>query len=177
MKKALAIVLLIVSFLIIYFSQSNFFTWFTIAGVQPNLFVIFILFIGLFAGKKLGLIFGLLIGFFLDIVIGRQVGISGIVLGLIGFIGEHLDKNFSKESKITIMLMIAGSTIIYEVACYFFSIFTLNINLEIIFFIKILLIEVLYNLLLTIILYPLIQRLGHTLEETFKMKKILTRYF
>lgn len=177
MKKALAIVLLIVSFLIIYFLQSNFFTWFTIAGVQPNLFVIFILFIGLFAGKKLGLIFGLVIGFFLDIVIGRQIGISGIVLGLIGLIGEHLDKNFSKESKITIMLMIAGSTIIYEVACYVFSIVTLNINIEILNFIKILLIEVLYNLLLTIILYPLIQRLGHTLEETFKMKKILTRYF
>ena len=177
MKKALAIVLLIVSFLIIYFSQSNFFTWFTIAGVQPNVFVIFILFIGLFAGKKLGLIFGLLIGFFLDIVIGRQVGISGIILGLIGLIGEHLDKNFSKESKITIMLMIAGSTIIYEVACYVFSIVTLNINIEMFSFIKILLIEVLYNLLLTIILYPLIQRLGHTLEETFKMKKILTRYF
>lgn len=177
MKKALAIVLLIVSFLIIYFSQSNFFTWFTIAGVQPNVFVIFILFIGLFAGKKLGLIFGLLIGFFLDIVIGRQVGISGIVLGLIGLIGEHLDKSFSKESKITIMLMIAGSTIIYEVACYVFSIVTLNINIEMFSFIKILLIEVLYNLLLTIILYPLIQRLGHTLEETFKMKKILTRYF
>ena len=177
MKKALAIVLLIVSFLIIYFSQSNFFTWFTIAGVQPNVFVIFILFIGLFAGKKLGLIFGLLIGFFLDIVIGRQVGISGIVLGLIGLIGEHLDKSFSKESKITIMLMIAGSTIIYEVACYVFSIVTLNINIEMFSFIKILLIEVLYNLLLTIILYPLIQRLGHTLEETFKMKKILTRHF
>ena len=87
MKKALAIVLLIVSFFVIYFLQSNFFTWFTIAGIQPNLFVIFILFIGLFAGKKLGLIFGLVIGFFLDIVIGRQVGISGIVLGLIGLLG------------------------------------------------------------------------------------------
>ena len=165
------------SFLIIYFIQSNFFTWFTIANIKPNLFVIFILCIGLFAGKKLGLIFGIIFGFFIDVVIGRQIGISGIMLGIIGLLGEYLDKNFSKESKITIMLMIAGSTIIYEVACYFFSIFTLNINLEIIFFIKILLIEVLYNLLLTIILYPLIQRLGHTLEETFKMKKILTRYF
>ena len=58
MKKVLSIVLIILSFLIIYFIQSNLFSWFTIANVKPNLFVIFILCIGLFAGKKLGLIFG-----------------------------------------------------------------------------------------------------------------------
>ena len=88
MKKFLSILLIIVSFLIIYFIQSNFFTWFTIANVKPNLFVIFILCIGLFAGKKLGLIFGIIFGFFIDVVIGRQIGISGIMLGLIGLLGE-----------------------------------------------------------------------------------------
>ena len=177
MKKVLSIVLIILSFLIIYFIQSNLFSWFTIANVKPNLFVIYILCIGLFAGKKLGLIFGIIFGFFLDVVIGRQIGISGIMLGIIGLFGEYLDKNFSKESRITIMLMIAASTGIYEIGCYIFNIFALNINLEILQFIKILLIEILYNLLITIVIYPLIQRLGHALEEIFKTKSILTRYF
>ena len=144
MRKVLSIVLLILSFLIIYFIQTNLFSWFTIANVMPNLFVIFILFIGLFAGKKLGLIFGIICGFFLDVVIGRQIGISGIMLGIIGLLGEYLDKNFSKESRITIMLMIATSTAIYEI---------------------------------TTVIYSLIQRLGHTLEDIFKTKNILTRYF
>ena len=63
MKKTISIVLLILVFFIIYFIQSNFFTWFTIAGIEPNLFVIFVLFIGLFAGKKLGLILGIIFGF------------------------------------------------------------------------------------------------------------------
>ena len=53
----------------------------------------------------------------------------------------------------------------------------LNINLEILPFIKILFIEIIYNLLITIVIYPLIQRLGHALEEIFKTKNILTRYF
>lgn len=177
MKKTLSIIILIISFFIIYFLQSNFFSFFTIAGTKPNLFVMFVLFIGLFAGKKLGLVLGIIFGFFLDIVIGRQIGISGIMLGVIGLIGEYFDKSFSKESRITIMLMIIGSTIIYEIGCYAFNIITLDVNFEIISFSKILLIEVLYNVLITIIIYPIMQRLGHNLEEIFKIKNILTRYF
>ena len=177
MKKFLSILLIIVSFLIIYFIQSNFFTWFTIANVKPNLFVIFILCIGLFAGKKLGLIFGIIFGFFIDVVIGRQIGISGIMLGLIGLLGEYLDKNFSKESRITIMLMIAASTAIYEIGGYIFNMIALDINVEILQFVRIIIIEVIYNLLITIVIYPLIQKVGHALEEVFKTKNILTRYF
>lgn len=177
MKKFISVVLLLVVFLIIYFLQANFFSWFTIASIKPNLFIIYILFIGLFAGKKLGLVLEILFGFFIDVVIGRQIGISGIMLGIIGLIGEYLDKNFSKESRITIMIMIACSTIIYEVGCYIFNIITLEMNLEIISFARILLIEVIYNLLITIIIYPIMQKAGHAIEEIFKTKNILTRYF
>ena len=177
MKRVISVVVLLIVFLIIYFLQANFFNWFTISGIKPNLFIIYILFIGLFAGKKLGLVLGILFGFFIDVVIGRQIGISGIMLGIIGLIGEYLDKNFSKESRITIMIMIACSTIIYEVGCYIFNIITLEMNLEIISFARILLIEVIYNLLITIIIYPIMQKTGHAIEEIFKTKNILTRYF
>ena len=99
------------------------------------------------------------------------------MFGLIGLIGEYLDKNFSKESRLTIMLMITGSTAIYEIGCYAFNVITLNMNIEILSFVKILVIEIIYNLLITIIIYPLIQRLGHSLEGVFKTRNILTRYF
>ena len=105
------------------------------------------------------------------------MGISGIMLGIIGLIGEYLDKNFSKESRITLMIMIACSTIIYETGCYVFNAITSEINFEIIAFSKILAIEVIYNLLITIIIYPIMQKAGHAIEEIFKTKNILTRYF
>ena len=177
MKKTISIVILIISFLIIYFLQANIFTLFTIAGVQPNLFVIFVLFIGLFAGKKIGVILGIFFGLFLDIIIGRQISISCVMFGIIGIIGEYFDKNFSKESRITIMFMIMGTTIIYEVACYIFNILSLDINVEVIIFAKILLLEIIYNLIITIIIYPIMHKLGYILEEVFKSKSILTRYF
>ena len=53
MKKALTIIILCITFIFIYLLELNFFSWFTIAGVKPNLFVILTLFIGLYSGKKM----------------------------------------------------------------------------------------------------------------------------
>jgi len=177
MKKTLNILILIIIFFIIYFLQVNFFSWFTIAGVKPNIFIIFILFISLFAGMKVGIPFGILVGLFLDIIIGKNLGTSSIMLGIIGIIGGYFDKNFSKESRITIMLMVMGSTCIFEIGTYILQIVQLSIYVEIMPFIITLLIEVLYNTILTIILYPIMQKFGYRIEENFKGQKILTRYF
>ncbi len=177
MKKTFAIIGLVLTFFIIYFLQANFFTWFNIAGVMPNLFVILILFIGLFIGRKLGVVFGLLFGIYLDLIIGKSVGISGLMLGVVGLWGEYLDKSFSKDSRITLMLMVASSTAIYEIGEFIFRIIKWNILIEIIPFIKILLLEIIFNITLSIILYPLIQRVGNYMESLFKNKKVLTRYF
>ena len=177
MKKALTILILIISFFIIYFLQVNFFSWFTIAGVKPNLFIILVLFISLFGGMKVGLPFGIFIGIFLDIIIGKNIGTSSIMLGIIGGIGGYFDKNFSKDSRITIMLMVIGSTCVFEIGTYILQIAQLSIYVEIIPFLIILFIEVIYNTILTIILYPLMQKLGYRIEENFKEQQILTRYF
>ena len=177
MKKTITIALMIVSFIVIYIMQANFFSWFTIGGIKPNLFIIFVLFISLFAGMKIGIPFGIITGLYLDIVIGKRIGTSAIMLGIIGFIGGYFDKNFSKESRFTIMLMVMGCTCIYEIGYYILQTAQLSINVEILTFIKILIVEVIYNTILTIILYPLIQKLGYKIEDIFKGQKVLTRYF
>ena len=73
--------------------------------------------------------------------------------------------------------MVMGSTCIFEIGMYLLLIIQQSIYVEILPFLYILLIEVLYNTILTIILYPLIQKLGYKIEEVFKEQKILTRYF
>lgn len=177
MKKVLINIGIILTFLILYFLQANFFSWFQIAGVMPNLFVILVLFIGLFTGRGMGAMYGVIFGILLDLFIGRKIGMTAIMLGSIGLIAELFDKNFSKDSRMTIMIMVIGSTIIFEVGMYILNYFILSTNVEIIQFIKILIIEVIYNTILTIILYPLIQKAGYGIEKEFKRNKILTRYF
>lgn len=177
MKKAFVILALIITFIIAYFLQSNFFSWFTIAGIKPNLFIILVLYIGLFAGRTTGSILGMLFGLLLDVFIGTKIGITGILLGIVGFAGGYLDKNFSKDSKITIILMCMGATAFSEVADYFVSVIIYQIEVQLIPLLTIVGIEAIYNSILIIIFYPLIQRTGYRIEEIFKGSNILTRYF
>lgn len=177
MKNTGIVIAIIVTFLISYFLQVNIFSWFTIAGIQPNLFVILALFIGLFGGKRLGIPIGIIMGIAIDFFISKKIGISGIMLGVVGALGGILDKNFSKDSRMTIILMTIAATFIYEVGVYFLNIVIASASIEILPFLKIVMVEMLYNMLLTIILYPIIQKVGYYIEENFKGSKILTRYF
>lgn len=177
MKKIAICIGLLIVFFLVYFLQVNIFSTFTIAGISPNLFVIYILFIGLFSNQILGISFGIFVGLVLDFLYGKTIGVSAVMFCIIGYLGAYFDKNFSKENKLTIMFMVAGSTIIFELGSYFLNSIILEFDREYLYFMKILLIEILYNILLSIILYPLIQKCGYSIERIFKKNNILTRYF
>ena len=123
--------------------------------------------IGLFIGKKVGIIFAIITGILLDLLGGK----------IIVILSDIYDKNFSKDSKIAIMLMVISTTTIYEVGVYMLNIIKTSSNIEFFAFTKILVVEIIFNAILTIILYPIIQKAGMYLENNFKEPKILTRYF
>ena len=123
MKKFIINIIIIITFVIIYILHSNLFTWFKIAGVMPNLFVIFVLFIGLYANKYMGVTYGIIFGLLLDLFLSRNIGISAIMLGIVGIIGVVFDKNFSKENRITLIVMVILSTIVFETGEYLVSFF------------------------------------------------------
>ena len=75
------------------------------------------------------------------------------------------------------MVMVLAPTIIFEVIRYLLNYVLLSNSLELVNFAKILFIEVIYNLILTIIFYPLMQKVGYYIENEYKGNKILTRYF
>lgn len=177
MKKTTAIICLALTFFLLYFLQSNFFTWFNIAGIMPNLYIIYILFIGLFAKRKVGLIFGLGIGLYIDILLSGSVGISALGLGIVGILGEYLSKNFSKDSRFIIVLMVCIATTFYETTSYILSMLRTGSDIEILAFFKILCIEIIFNSLITIIIYPLMKKIGYYLENLFDDKIMMTRYF
>ena len=177
MKKTMINIGLILTAILVYILQVNFFNWFNIAGVMPNLFVIFILFIGLFGSKIMGTIYGLVLGLLLDFILGTKVGINMACLGLIGFLATIFDKNFSKDSRMTIMVMGVVATAIFEILSYVLNYIFISINVEILNFVRILAIEIIFNLILTIILYPWMQKFGYYIENEYKGNKILTKYF
>ena len=177
MKKFFIHVSLIVTFIVIYLLQTIFFSHFTIAGVMPNVFVILMLYIGLYMGRTMGVIYGIIYGIFLDIWIGKSIGLTSIALAIIGLISGIFDKTLSKDNRMTVLLMGIACTIIYETILYMMQYMAFEINLEILSFIKILLVEVVYNMLLIIILYPAMSRTGYEIEDEIKENRILTKYF
>lgn len=177
MKKFKSFLILLLLFLIIYFLQFNFFTWFNIKGIMPNLFVVFTLFVGIFIGQRIGIAVGLFVGIVIDVIIGKQVGFTGIALGIVGYVGELLDKNFDKNNLLTLLAMVAIVTFGYELVNMFYIIVRNGLNFNIFIFLIMIVVEVLFNVLLVMIFYPLIKKIGHYFEEVFKVKRVLTRYY
>ena len=127
--------------------------------------------------ENFGLVFGIAFGLYIDIILGKNVGISALALGVIGMLGEILSKNFSKDSRFIVTIMVIIVTAIYEIAVYILTILRTGGTIEILAFSKILLIEVILNTLITIIIYPIIKKAGYYVENLFDDKYILTRYF
>lgn len=177
MKNVVVAIVSFIVFLTIYFLQINFFSWFNLAGIKPNLFVVLTLFLGLYAGDKMGLAMGIIFGLFLDLTIGINVGISAIMLALVGLLGGYFDKTFSKDNRITIMAMAVGATFFFELGVYLLNAVISSYSIEIFAFLKIVAIEMFFNMLLIIILYPLMQKVGYMLENMYKSTQVLTRYF
>lgn len=178
MKRTLVITAFFIVFIIIYILQTNFFSWYNIAGIKPNLFIIFTLFIGLFLGRTIGFSLGAIFGFLLDLFISKRIGINATMLAIAGLMGGILDKSFSKESRITFMGMTFSVTILCEIINYAIQTIMLGAESTFTVFMQIVIIEAIYNSILVIILYPLIKKAGNKTEEVFnERKRILMRYY
>lgn len=173
MKKTVDIIFIILIFFIIYFLQSNFFTWFNIAGIMPNLFVILIMQIGLFIKKKFGFVFGIFFGLLIDLFIGIRIGINAISLATVGLMAEILDKSFSKDNRITIMFLTCILTLLVETVTYILQILFCNVSIQILEFTKIVVIETIYNAFLIAIIYPAFFNFGEKIENDFATNSFL----
>ena len=90
MKKILSTIIIFLIFILIYFLQSNFFSWFNIAGIKPNLFIILVLMVGLFVGKIYGATTGIVLGLLLDFFIVKNLGVYAIQLGIAGLLRRNI---------------------------------------------------------------------------------------
>ena len=75
------------------------------------------------------------------------------------------------------MVMSLVATLVCETISYILQIITFKLSIEVVPFIKILLLEELFNLMIIIIIYPIIKKTGTKLESIYSKDKILTRYY
>jgi len=75
------------------------------------------------------------------------------------------------------MVMTAATTLICELISYILQILLFNLSIEVFTFVKLILIETLFNSMIIIIIYPIIEKSGILLERIYAKDKVLTRYY
>ena len=94
MKKFLVLISIFIVFILTYFVQTNFFNWFTIAGIKPNLFIILALFIGLFMGEIYGATISAVMGLLLDLFVGSVIRNKWYCINYSRFFRRKVEQKF-----------------------------------------------------------------------------------
>ena len=125
MKKVLMTGVTFVVILITIWFQINFLNSIPLVGINANIGIVLIAGLGLVSGKSIGGIAGTIYGLLIDIALYRTLGIYTFLYALTGMIAGFLNNNFSKENKISMVMLILLITTCFEIIVY-----SLNIILK-----------------------------------------------
>lgn len=160
LRKIIEIGLCMICFIL----QTTVFKTLQIASVSPNLIVVLVAAIGFMRGKKEGMIIGFISGLFVDLYFSPVLGLYSLLYMLIGYINGLFKNEFFPEDIKLPMLLIALS----DFACNLFVyaiLFVFRGKFEFFYYlINIIVPELVYTLVVSIVLYLVILKINQRLE-------------
>lgn len=165
MKK---ILMTIITFLVICVTilfQINFLNSIPLVGVTANIGIVLIAGLGLVSGKIIGGTVGLIYGLLMDIALYRTFGVYTFLYTSIGMIAGFLNNNFSKDNKISMVMLILFITLVFETLFYLLHILLHQFDFQLSVLITVLVLESAYNMLLTALLFKPITFFGDLLNR------------
>ena len=156
---------------IFYILQTTVFQLQTVTGVSPNLLLFLTVSLAFMQGKKEGLVVGFLSGLLIDLFYSRTLGFHALIYLLIGYgTGYFFHVFFDDDVKMPIIL-VAVTDFIYSMYIYVFG-FLLRGRLEFgIYLTQIILPEIIYTVLITLIFYRLLFKINHALMDRQKEER------
>ncbi len=154
MKRFTLYTILITAFLI----QLLFLDNIRIAGIKPDLLVLFVVFFAIFFGPGAGAEAGLISGLLKDTYSLDIFGANIILLSLTGLVVGGLSPKLFKESKLTQGLLVFVSSALYMVSHYFVSLLVLKVEYITLqdYLYYLILPSSLYTAILSILLFPVL---------------------
>ncbi len=153
MRRALTEFLLI---FICFLLQCTVFKWLSLGGISPNLLLIVTASCGFMMGDTAGLFTGLVCGLLVDIFFGDYIGLYGLFYMYIGFLDGKFSRIFYPEDIKLPLFLIFLSDITYGMFCYI-ALYLLQGKFELpYYFMKIIVPEAVYTILISVLLYPLL---------------------
>jgi rod shape-determining protein MreD len=150
---------------ILFLLQCAVFPKFNLGGIVPNLLIVLICSVGFMRGEKEGMVVGFFSGLLLDIFFGNLLGLNALLLLYVGYLNGQFCGLFYAEDIRLPMTLIMTSEFTYGFFFYVFS-FLIRGRLNLGFYMThIILPEVLYTIIISIFLYPIILKIDQTFEH------------
>ena len=153
---------------ICFLLQSTLFQALSIASISPNLLIVVASSFGFMRGRKEGMWIGFFSGLLLDIFFGSVIGFYALIYAYIGYVNGFFRKRFFPDDIKLPLTLIAASDLSYNMLVYFFLFFLRGRFRFGYYFLHIMLPELVYTILVTIVLYFLILRINQKLESIEK---------
>lgn len=150
--------------------QSTVFDMIRIRGISPNFNVMIIVSFALLRGSKEGSIIGFFTGLITDMLFSTSRGYLAIIGACLGYFCGKFNKDFYRENLILPFMLTFISTIMYGFAVSLS--FLLRGKINYIHFIRNIIVpEVIYTIILSIIVYQLMYIVNEKIERNEKTKR------
>ena len=165
----------IVLFIIIsicFVLQTTTFQTLSLAGIAPNLMIIIVAAFGLMRGKREGMYIGFISGLLIDIFCGFYLGIYALLYMYVGYLTGLFQKRFYPEDIKLPLLLISASDFITNVIIYIVLFLTRSRYDFGYYFMRVIIPELVYTMVITIFLYLLLLKINQKLEDYEKRRAI-----
>ena len=153
---------------ICFLLQSTVFPNLAFGGIIPNLMIVVTASYGFMRGRKSGLLVGFFSGFIVDIFFSNVLGFYALIYMYIGYLNGVFKKMFFPEDIKLPIALIVGSDFLYNIIIYVLT-FLLKGRFQFLYyFLNIIIPEMVYTIIVTCILYPLLLLLENLLERREK---------
>lgn len=154
--------------LICFLLETTIFQKVALASVIPNTLIIVTSSFGFMRGNKEGIIIGFACGLLKDICCGGLIGFYALIYMLIGYLNGFFKAVFYDEDIKLPLALIAGSELLYSIIIYI-CMFMLKSDFNFKSYLgHIIMPELIYTILITIVLYQIILHINCMLEEEEK---------
>ncbi len=145
--------------------QSTVFRSLSFAGIVPNLLIVLTSAYGFMRGENEGMVIGFFCGLLIDIFFGDILGFYALIMMYIGFLNGKFNMIFYPEDLKLPLGLIVISDLSYGMVCYIL-LFMLKGKFDFLFyFTNIILPELVYTMIITCLLYPILLIVNKRLER------------
>ena len=156
--------IIIVCFLL----ESTVFQNLSLASITPNLLIVVTSSFGFMRGSKEGMLVGFFSGLLIDIFFSEYIGFYALIYTVLGYVNGFFNRIFYPEDIKLPLFLIGASDFIYgNLICIFM--FIMRSRFDYFYYLKYIIIpELIYTILVTIILYQIILKINEKLEAIEK---------